>query len=435
MKHRLQSAEFKECYRTNDCFFNRERIFNFVTVMLTLLNNISKSLSVELTKFLQRFGQGRLGSKQAFSQARYKIKPEAFNDLNDAFVKAYYEAGGYRLYADKYLLLASDGSDYELPWEEELREEFGVADNTQNRQPMCMAKAVKIWDVLNRLTVSAVLGRYEVAEIQHFKAAWLKAKSLLCGQVDARLLLLGDMYYPSLWLMAGIQSDGIDFLFRCKPSFCREVKQFMASDLPEAVLHIPIASDPNRKSKFKKSTGSAGQDVPYAVQVRAVNFTRPNGEASCLLTSISVQDMNYESICGLYPYRWGEEVSFNFDKNRTEIENFSAKMPQGIRQEWHASILATNLAQLVIEDAQELLDVAQKEASNKYDYQINRSVALGIIKDEMPKMLFGKEKTVTFYNRMIKLVIRHREPIRPDRSFPRNKKHRLRFSMNFRRIV
>lgn len=388
--------------------------------MLTLLNNISKSLSVELTKFLQRFGQGYLGSKQAFSQARYKIKPEAFVDLNDTFVKAYYGQGGYRLYADKYLLLASDGSDYELPWEEELREEFGVADNIQNRQPMCMAKGVKIWDVLNHLSVSAVLGRYEVAEIQHFKAAWLKATSLLCGQVDARLLLLGDMHYPSLWLMAGIQSDGIDFLFRCKPSFCREVKQFMASGLSEAILHIPIASDPNRKSKFKKSTGSIGQDVPYAVRVRAINFTRPNGESSCLLTSISVQDLNYESICGLYPYRWAEEVSFNFDKNRTEIENFSAKMPQGIRQEWYASILATNLAQLVIEDAQELLDVAQKEVSNKYNYQINRSVALGIIKDEMPKMLFGKEKPITFYNRMLNLIIRHREPIRPNRTFPEN---------------
>jgi hypothetical protein len=298
-----------------------------------------------------------------------------------------------------------------------------------------MAKAVKIWDVLNCLTVSATLGRYDVAEMEHFKVAWEKAKSLLCGLLDARLLLLGDMYYPSFWLMAGTQSDGIDFLFRCRPDFCREIRQFMASDLPEAILQIPITSDKARKHAFKKSTGCTEQDVPASVKVRAINFTRPKGEASCLVTSIPAQDLDYGSICGLYPYRWGEEVSFNFDKNRVEIENFSAKMPQGIRQEWHASILATNMAQLIIEDAQELLEVEQKEASNKYDYQINRSVALGIIKDEIPKMLFGKQSPATFYNRMIKLIIRHREPIRPNRSSPRNKKHRLRFSMNLRRVI
>ena len=175
--------------------------------------------------------------------------------------------------------------------------------------------------------------------------------------------------------------------------------------------------------------------MPKTLQVRALKFTRPNGETTCLVTSIRPEDLDYDSLCGLYPYRWGEEVSFNFDKNRTEIENFSAKMPQGIRQEWHANVLTTNLAQLLIEDAQELLDEEQCDSTNKYAYQINRSIALGIIKDEIPKMLFGKEKPDKFYSRMIKLIIRHREPVRPNRTFPRKRKHRLRFSMNLRRVI
>ncbi|HAD12269.1 MAG TPA: hypothetical protein DCF33_07500, partial [Saprospirales bacterium] len=78
--------------------------------------NITKSLSVEITGFLQRIlGRFKEGSKQAFSKARYKIKAEAFIDLNDTFVNAYYESGDYQLYRGKYLLLATDGSDYELP--------------------------------------------------------------------------------------------------------------------------------------------------------------------------------------------------------------------------------------------------------------------------------------------------------------------------------
>ncbi|MCP4121252.1 MAG: transposase [Bacteroidetes bacterium] len=401
--------------------------------MITILNNISKSLGVELTKFLQKFRRGLIGSKQAFSKGRYKIKHEAFIDLNDTFIKAYYEQGGYQLYKNKYLLLASDGSDYELAWVEELREDFGVADNGLVAQPMCMAKGVKIWDVLNRLTVSAHLGHYDVAEIRHFKVAWQKAMSLLCEQTQLDILLLGDMHYPSFWLMSGTQTEGVDFLFRCKPSFCREVKRFMRSNSVDKVLNIPLASDGARKHAYKKSTGL--EEVPEKVQIRALKFTRPSGKKTCLVTSISSQDLDGESICELYPYRWGEEVSFNIDKNRTEIENFSAKMPQGIRQEWYANVLATNLAQLIIEDAQQRLDKEQAQRANKYDYQINWSVALGLIKDEIPKMLFGKERPVTFYNRMIKLIVRHREPIRPDRSFPRKRKHRLRFSMNLRRVI
>ena len=374
-----------------------------------------------------------MGSKQSFSKARYKILPEAFVDLNDTFVQAYYELGGYRLYRGKYLLLASDGSDYELPWGEEVLQSFGMADNGQNKQPMCMAKATKIWDVLNGLTVSAELGRYDVAEIQHFKAAWQKALSLLPGRAQADLLLLGDMHYPSFWLMADIQALDANFLFRCPPTFCREVRQFMDSGTREAVLDIPIAADPVRKHSFKKKADST--NVPQALRLRALKFVRPNGETSCLITSVPAEDLEYDSICGLYPLRWGEEASFDFDKNRAEIENFSAKMPQGIRQEWHANVLATNLAQLLIEDAQELLDEEQCDSQNKYTYHINRSVALGLIKDELPKMLFGKEKPAKFYDRMIKLIIRHREPIRPNRTFPRKRKHRLRFSMNLRRVI
>lgn len=429
----MLSIEFKERYRSRANFFCRERIFTFATVMLAILNNISKSLGVELIKFLQVLGRGLAGSKQAFSKARYKIKWEAFADLNDTFVKAYYEGGDFQLYAGKYLLLAADGSDYELPWTEELVSEFGAADNKQNKQPMCMAKGVKIWDVLNRLTVSSTLGRYDEGEGVHFKLAWQKATELLGSCTQQRTLLLGDMGYPSFWLMHQLIVTGYDFVFRCKPSFCREVVTFMSSSEQEAALRLPIRSDKERLRAFKRQTGL--KDAPVFVSLRALKFIRPNGEQTCLVTSVPAQEMGYEELCGLYPYRWGEEVSFNFDKNRAEIENFSAKMPQGVKQDWHANTLAANMAQLLIQDAQEVLDKEQEAKDNKYEYKINRSVALGIVKDELPKMLFGKERPKAFHKRMVKLIVSHREPIRPGRASPREKKHRLRFSMNLRRVV
>lgn len=84
------------------------------------------------------------------------------------------EPQSVRRWKDRWILLATDGSDYELPWEASLRDAFGVADNGQGSRPLCMAKGVKIWDVLNHVTLSAELGRYDKAELLHFKTAWSK---------------------------------------------------------------------------------------------------------------------------------------------------------------------------------------------------------------------------------------------------------------------
>lgn len=433
LKTRLHDPDFKEKHRTQSNFFVRERSLNFVSVVVAILNNLSKSLSVEVNKFLQRLGKGLFVSKQAFSQARYKLRHEAFIDLNDHFVRTFYGSTNYRLYKSKYLLLCSDGSNYELPWEKELVEEFGVADNKQNKQPMCMATGVKIWDPLNRINVSAVLGRYDTAEIHLFKAAWSKALQLLGECIKEQILLLGDMHYPSFWLMLLLQRADKGFLFRCPPSFCREVKAFMASGKAEAMLEIALLHDNGRKCQLKK----AGiKDIPPVLRVRAVRVLRPNGELSCLLTCVPSSELDWQQIKELYPERWTEEVSFNFDKNRLEVENFSAKMPEGIRQQWYAALLCANMTQLIVEDAQQELDKEQAlKPENKHRYQINRSVAYGLLKDEFPAMLFSKESSADFHARMVRLVLLHREPVRPGRSFPRKRKHRLKYSMNLRRVV
>ena len=403
--------------------------------MLTIINTISKSLSVEISKVLSCLGQCGIGTKQAFSKSRYKISHKAFIELNDTFVKAYYGQGGFQLYADKWLLLGSDGSCYELPWEKALREEFGVADNGQSEQGICMARGVKIWDLLNRLTVCATIGHYEVAEISHFKTIWPQALSLMQGACNAKLLLMADMHYPSLWLMSHCHKDGIDFLFRCRPDFCREVESFFSSGQRESYFFIPIQEDSSRNYQYRKRAANPLEQIPKGVWVRAINFTRPNNEPSCLITSVTSQELDYQSICKLYPYRWGEEVSFYFDKCRTQIENFSAKLPEGIRQDWFANMLATNLAQLLIEDAQQILDDKQKNKPNKHRYQINHSVAVGLVKDEMPKMLFGTLTPQHFYDRMIQIILQNKEPVRLGRSYPRKRKHKLKFPMNLRRVT
>ena len=163
-----------------------------------------------------------------------------------------------------------------------------------------------------------------------------------------------------------------------KATFCREVKAFMKTNKKEALLTMPIASDRNRKHRFIQQLPN--YKIPQFIEVRVVRFTRKHQPDRCLITSLSEQDFTYKEIQKTYLLRWGQETSFRFDKSRSEVENFASKKSEGIYQEFYANLFANNLTQLLVNDAQEILDKEQKSKNNKHQYKINRSVALGLMK-------------------------------------------------------
>ena len=133
--------------------------------------------------------------------------------------------------------------------------------------------------------------------------------------------------------------------------------------------------------------------------------------------------------------RWGEETSFDVDKNIIEMENFSSKSVNGVLQEFYAKTLTANIASLVMEQAQEELDQQQQTKNNKYQYKINQAVAIGLIKDEIISFLDATESPSYWIERMVKLILPHRIPIRPGRNYPKKRKHKLKFPMNMRRVT
>lgn len=399
--------------------------------MVSLINKLSKSLSVEITKYLQRFGKG-IASKQAFSKARYKVSHQAFIELNQTLMSAYYTHGGYQLFRNKYLLLAADGSDYQLPWQTEIVEHFGIHDNGQGRK-RCLAKGVNIWDVVNQMNICGAFGEYKKSEKVYFREAWKSTLNLLGEtKLKAHKLLLLDALYPQFSLMASLSADNTDFIISCGATFCREVISFMKTGKEEELLTIPIASDRTRKSYFKKQYPDLA--VPDEIKVRVVRLRLKDEPDRCLLTSLSSEEFDQKQIRQTFLMRWGQESSFRFDKSRTEVENFASKKMEGIYQEFHANLFANNLTQLLVMDAQQILDEKQKAKNNKYHYNINRSVARGLMKDELPLLLHRKENISTFCDRMILLFLKNTVPRIPNRSFPRIKKHKLKFPMNYRRI-
>jgi len=71
--------------------FSRNRKMGFKETLLFMMNMVKKSLQVELIKFFDEIlDKTEIMSKQAYSEARSKIKPEVFVELNDKIVDGLY---------------------------------------------------------------------------------------------------------------------------------------------------------------------------------------------------------------------------------------------------------------------------------------------------------------------------------------------------------
>ena len=66
------------------------------------------------------------GSKQAFSKARQKILPEAFQEMHENGITTHYTEAPNKGLWEGYRLIAADGSTLRLPSSDELESEFGL---------------------------------------------------------------------------------------------------------------------------------------------------------------------------------------------------------------------------------------------------------------------------------------------------------------------
>lgn len=119
---------FMSKYRKNVVDFSRERKMNFKQLILYMLNNSKKSTQIEIQNYFDRFIEieGAM-SKQAYSQARFKIKYEAFEALNNNIMETIYIANNCKKFWDEYRISAIDGSILEIPDTEILRGIFGFS--------------------------------------------------------------------------------------------------------------------------------------------------------------------------------------------------------------------------------------------------------------------------------------------------------------------
>lgn len=393
----LDNFLFKCNYRLSSKNFSRESKMGFKETVLFMMNMVKKSLQLELNSFFDTvLKKDNSVTKQAYSSARQNIKPELFIDLSDSVVKGVYEeCDDYKVW-NGYRLSAIDGSILEIPNTELLRKEFGYSKNQCSE--LARARAVCIFDVLNRLIIKSKIGRYDVTEREMAK--------YLIGQIIKdgikKDLLLFDRGYPSAELMSYLIENGIDFVMRAQSNFSKDV---MNAKNEDQVIEVKY----NRK----------------LYTIRVLRFVLESGEEEILLTSLLDKNITIEDFKKLYFMRWGIEIKYDDLKNKLQIENFTGTTKIAIEQDFYVSIYLSNMAELARVQNEEILKEKNNGKKLKYEYKPNLNILIGTLKDKFVMMLLEKSprKRNKTYKKIMEQISQSSVPIRPDRHNPR--KHTL----------
>ena len=402
------SQDFLTNYRQSEKDFTRERKLPFHVLIAFLINFVKGSYQDELDKFFKtvyRFDVAkRIVSKAALTKARMKLKSQAFVALNNHLI-SYFEKHFNPLTWHGFRLLAIDGSLTRLPQVKAIAQHFGMWHCRQGL-PSPMARVSQLFDVLNKVTIDAVLFPKSSGERE------LAAQHLLKLMPEDLILL--DRGYPAWWLFKSIVSINSNFCARISCTKWKVVRKFFYSGLCEKIIQLPISATSVARCK---ELGLDNQPL----KLRLIRIE--NGDkVQILITSlIDTQLYPVEIFHDLYHKRWPVEEDYKAIKCRMELENFTGKSVLSVYQDFHAKIFAKNLVSIMAFNVNDALK--DNTECRKYVYQVNFTQALSKSKGVFA-LLFTETRSniLSLVADLINIFQRTIEPIRPGRKYPRHHK-------------
>jgi hypothetical protein len=392
-------------HRQTEQAFTRKRCLTFIILIIFLLNMLKRSQQDELDEFFKLLNGGqvalRVVTKSAFTQARKKIKYEAFIELNQVQTNYFYQFLPSQTWKG-WRLVAVDGSTVQVPNTPENLAHFG-AWNPAKGAPCPMARISQMFDVLNDVTLDALIVPKAVGERElaadHF------------SHLHPSDLVLLDRGYPAFWLFALILSKNAHVCARMKVSGWLVVEHFVASGLSEQIVVLQPGYAARQECHARKLSTNP-------VTIRLIRVELDNGEIEVLATSL-LDSTTYPSAIfkELYHLRWPVEEQYKVFKSRIEIENFSGKSVLSVYQDFHAKVFTANLTAILARPAQEV--ITQDCIEKKYAYQVNMTNALSKMKDVVVLLLHDLSSVPRLLISLWQLMIKTIEPIRPGRSYPR----------------
>jgi Transposase DDE domain len=356
----LGSDGFCQRHKRRPQDFTRRRHFYFVRTVVFLLQKTVRSVQLHLHEFFDRLGEAwQPVTASAWSQARLKLSHTAFIELNQrAIVEPVYAAGsGFAVKRWRgHRLVGIDSSLMHLPNTEEVGREFGWVA-CQNQAGACgryaQGRLSVLTDVLNRMALQSLLVGWETGE----RALAVEHLSVLESQ-DIALL---DRGFASYELFARFIARQRYFVCRCAKSSFGEVNRLFAANRAGQSVKVELRA-PNGTVGEIRAAG-----LPERITVRLVTVRLSTGELEVLATNLLDEQVYATAALGeLYHYRWGIETYYGLLKSRLDLENFTGRSPEAVRQDVYATIFLSNLESVLTQPTQRRMTDSQPERQHPW---------------------------------------------------------------------
>jgi len=415
------SAAIRERFRVKATDFTRERVLTWPTVTVVMLRGQKVSLQTAVNKFFSAVGDvWRVVTASAYRQARQKVQPEVFVHLNAVMCEEYYARYG----ADQEVVLwhgqrvlGVDGSYLNLPDTEETRGEFSVQTNQHPGGEQVQALASVLYDLRNAVGLSAALGPKQ-AEKNLLFTTHLAA-------TQAGDVLVCDRAYADYSVMATVVARQCHFVIRFPRQSFTTVNAFWAALAQERVVTLAVTS--------KARAYVAEQQLPTTLRVRLVKVVLASGEVEVLGTDLlDAQTYPAAEFKAVYGWRWQHETYHDRIKNIFEVERFSGKSAQAIKQDFYGVIFLATLESILSKPAQAVLTAQGVARKCRYAPQVNRVVSYVTVLEHIVQLLGDARRspaaTLAAIERLLLTTPTRQRPGRQVKRHKRSAAHRLRFA-------
>jgi Transposase DDE domain len=401
----IHSPEFIARHRTKNTAFTRDRTLTFPTLMLHGLNLIKGSAQQELDNTLQLIhadsSRWQRVTKSAYTQARHKFSHRAFIEINQNIIQHFYQQSSVKTWRG-FRLCAIDGSTVRLPDTDDVIEEFGLHSGRAAQRDVPMAMLSMYYDVLNQIILDADLFPSHTAERQCVQQHLLHAQ--------ANDLILFDRGYPGFSLYARLEQQKVAFCMRAKTQLDVSVRNFLRSRKKQAM----VTFSPN----WKAVNQCAEKQLPTTPITLRLVRVKLKTETEVLITNLLDTELYpAELFKDLYHQRWQIEEQFKRQKQWLEIENFSGRSAEAVRQDFHAKQVTHNLTAMLVHASQ--IQVDTELTSRQHAYKINFAQALSKMKDSVVLLLLSDD-LLQRINKLLHFFAQTVEAVRAHRCFKRH---------------
>lgn len=387
--------------------FTRNRILTMENVVGLIMNQPKKSLKAEIREFFDIVFQGvEPVTKGGFSQQRAKLLPVFFQLWNTLLVESFYHYYGDSIKRwNGFRLLAVDGTTLSLVNTPKVRGHFGTQGKGDNLPPM--ARIVQAHDVLNDITLFG-----------HMRPICESEKAITYRMVDdlpLDSLTLFDRGFPSYALMFMMinQETPRHFVMRCKRDFNNEVKAFLKSGAHSQVVELT----PSQSAMEGLYAQCIIVNKSTTIRVRMVRVKLDTGEDEVLLTNL-LDEKLYPTSCfkHLYNLRWGIETTYDKQKNKMLMGQFSGINVECLLQDYHATLVVANIQSLIEKQCEQ--HVKEVSMRRKYEYKVNRNLSFAALKGNIVRLLL-MDDPMAMLHKLQKIFQSDLEAIKPGRKHPR----------------